>query len=49
VLAVDRENPIPTVRNGKPVSGEVERREALSELVDELPQRLTEMKLLRVN
>jgi methyltransferase-like protein len=49
LLAVDRENPIPVERNGKPVSGEIERREALSTLVDELPQRLTEMKLLRVN
>jgi hypothetical protein len=49
LLAVDRENPIPVERDGRPVSGEVERREALSELVEELPQRLTEMKLLRVN
>lgn len=49
LLAVDRENPIPVERDGRAVSGEVERREALTELVDELPQRLTEMKLLRVN
>jgi methyltransferase-like protein len=49
LLAVDRENPIPLERDGKPVSGEVERRQALTELVDELPQRLTEMKLLRLN
>jgi methyltransferase-like protein len=51
LLVVDRETPIEIdiERNGKPVSGEAERRAALTELVDELPQRLTEMKLLRAN
>jgi methyltransferase-like protein len=48
LLALDRENSIPMERDGKPVSGEAQRREALAELVDELPQRLTEMKLLRL-
>jgi methyltransferase-like protein len=49
LLAIDRETPIEMERDGKPVSGEAERREALIGLVDELPQRLTEMKLLRAN
>lgn len=46
LVAIDRQNPLPIERDGKPVSGD--RRLALAELVDELPQRLTEMKLLRV-
>jgi methyltransferase-like protein/predicted O-methyltransferase YrrM len=49
LLAVDRENPIPVDRDGTPVSDEAERRAALVGLVDELPQRLTSMKLLRVD
>ena len=48
LLVVDRENPIPIEHDGAPVSGETERRDALAELVDTLPQRLAEMKLLRV-
>jgi hypothetical protein len=39
LLAVDRQNPIPIERDGSPESGEVERRDTLAELVDELPQR----------
>lgn len=46
LVAIDRENPLPIERDGTPVPGD--RRIALAELVDELPQRLTEMKLLRV-
>lgn len=46
LMAIDRENPLPIERDGAPVSGD--RRLALAELVDELPQRLTELKLLRV-
>jgi methyltransferase-like protein len=46
--AVDREYPIPIERDGAPVSGETQRRDALAEHVDTLRQRLGEMKLLRV-
>jgi hypothetical protein len=46
LVAVDRENPLPIERDGTPVSGD--RRLALAELVDALPHRLAEMKLLRV-
>jgi methyltransferase-like protein/SAM-dependent methyltransferase len=49
LLAVDREHPIPIERDGGPGSGDAERRDALIELVDELPQRLKEMKLLHIN
>ena len=48
LLAVDREDPIPLERDGKPVSGEAERRDAVIDYIDALPQLLTEMKLLRV-
>jgi SAM-dependent methyltransferase len=46
--AIDRENPIRIERDGKQVSGEAEMRNALAEHVDAVPQRLAEMKLLRV-
>jgi methyltransferase-like protein/2-polyprenyl-3-methyl-5-hydroxy-6-metoxy-1,4-benzoquinol methylase len=48
LLAIDRDNPIPIERDGTQVSGEAEMRNALAEHVDALPQRLAEMKLLRV-
>jgi methyltransferase-like protein len=48
LLAVYRENPIPIERDGRPVSGEAETRDALIDYIDELPQLLTWMKLLRV-
>ena len=47
--AIAREDPIATERVGRPASGEVEPREALSEHVDTLPQHLAEMKLLGVS
>lgn len=49
LLALGREHPIPIERDGSPVSGEAETREALIEYIDALPQLLTEMKLLRVS
>lgn len=49
LLAVDRENPIPIERDGRPVSGEAETRDALIDYLDALPQLLREMKLLRVS
>jgi methyltransferase-like protein/predicted O-methyltransferase YrrM len=49
LLAVDRENPIGIERDGAAVSAEADRRKTLAELVDELPQRLMELKLLRVD
>jgi hypothetical protein len=49
LLAVDRDDPIPLERDGKPVSGEAERRDAVIDYIDALPQLLTEMKLLRVS
>jgi SAM-dependent methyltransferase len=48
LLAVYRDNPIPIERDGRPVSGEAETRDALINYIDELPQLLTWMKLLRV-
>lgn len=48
LVAVDREHPILIEHDGAPVTGESERHDAFAELVDTLPQRLTEMKLLRV-
>jgi SAM-dependent methyltransferase/methyltransferase-like protein len=48
LLAVDRQNPILIERDGNHVSGEAERRDALAEHIDALPQHLTEMMLLRV-
>jgi SAM-dependent methyltransferase len=47
LLAIALEEPIPVERDGQPVSGEAAMRDALSEHVDALPQRLAEMKLLR--
>jgi methyltransferase-like protein len=49
LLAVHRENPIPIERDGTPISGDAEMRDALAEQVDALPERLVEMKLLRVD
>jgi len=49
LMAVDRENPIPIERDGSPVSGEAETRDALIDYLDALPQLLAEMKLLRVS
>ena len=48
LLAIDRDTPIEIDVDGEPVSGEDERRQVLVEHVDELPQRLSEMKLLRI-
>jgi hypothetical protein len=48
LLAIDQESPIELERDGEQPSGETERREAMAEHVDTLPQRLAEMKLLRV-
>jgi methyltransferase-like protein/trans-aconitate methyltransferase len=48
LLAVDRQTPISMERDGEPVSGDTERRDFLAERIDELPQRLAEMKLSRV-
>lgn len=48
LLAVDGENPIPIERDGVQVSDETERRNAVAEHVDTLPERLAEMKLMRV-
>ena len=49
LLAVVREDTIPIERDGKPVSGEAELRDAVIDYIDALPQLLTEMKLLRVS
>jgi methyltransferase-like protein/SAM-dependent methyltransferase len=49
LLAVHHENPIPIERDGTPLSGEAETRDALAEQIDALPERLAEMKLLRVS
>ena len=49
LVAIDRASPIAIERDGAPVSGETERRDALTEAVDTLPQRLAGMKLLRVS
>jgi methyltransferase-like protein len=48
LLAIDRENPIRIERDGEPLSGDAERRDALTEYVDSMPERLTELMLLRV-
>jgi methyltransferase-like protein/2-polyprenyl-3-methyl-5-hydroxy-6-metoxy-1,4-benzoquinol methylase len=48
LLAINRENPIGIEHDGKQVSGEGELRDALAEHIDEMPQRLAEMMLLRV-
>ncbi|MBV8967021.1 MAG: class I SAM-dependent methyltransferase [Mycobacteriaceae bacterium] len=47
LLAVDGDDAIHIERDGRPLSGEAERRVALTEYVDTLPQRLAEMMLLR--
>jgi methyltransferase-like protein len=49
LLAVDRRTPIPMERDGEPVSGEGERRAFLVQHIDELPHRLAEMKLARID
>jgi len=49
LLAVHHENPIPIERDGTQVAGEAETRDALAEQIDALPERLAEMKLLRVS
>lgn len=46
LLALAREGQIPFERDGQPVSGESELREAVVAYIDALPQRLTEMKLV---
>jgi SAM-dependent methyltransferase len=48
ILAIDGADPIRIERDGQQVSGAVARRDTLVESVDTLPQRLAEMKLLRV-
>jgi hypothetical protein len=48
ILAIDNADPIRIERDGQQVFGEEARRDALVEAVDTLPQRLAEMKLLRV-
>jgi methyltransferase-like protein/2-polyprenyl-3-methyl-5-hydroxy-6-metoxy-1,4-benzoquinol methylase len=45
LLTIDRENPLRIERDGKQVSGEAERSDALAEHIDALPQRLAEMML----
>ena len=45
LLTIDRENPLRIERDGKHVSGEAERRDALAEHIDALPHRLAEMML----
>jgi methyltransferase-like protein len=49
LLNVVRENSFEIERDGKPVSDEAELRAALAEHIDGLPDRLAEMKLLRVD
>ncbi|MDT5094095.1 MAG: hypothetical protein QOH60_3458 [Mycobacterium sp.] len=46
LVALDRENPIPIEKHGTQVPIDADRRAALAEHVDALPQRLSEMKLL---
>lgn len=46
LLALAREGQISFERDGQPVSGESELREAVVAYIDALPQRLTEMKLV---
>jgi SAM-dependent methyltransferase len=48
ILAIDNADPIRIERDGQQVFGEEARHDALVEAVDTLPQRLAEMKLLRV-
>jgi methyltransferase-like protein/2-polyprenyl-3-methyl-5-hydroxy-6-metoxy-1,4-benzoquinol methylase len=48
LLAVVRDGDVEIERDGTEVSDEAQRRDALAELVDALPQRLAEMQLLRV-
>ncbi len=45
LLTIDGEDSLRIERDGKPVSGDAERRDALAELIDALPQRLAEMLL----
>ena len=45
LLTIDGEDLLRIERDGKPVSGDAERRDALAELIDALPQRLAEMML----
>jgi SAM-dependent methyltransferase len=47
LLAIDREHGIAIERDGEPVSGEDERRQAFADYVDALPEHLEELKLLR--
>jgi hypothetical protein len=49
LLAIVSEDDLMRIeRDGKQVSGEAECRDALTEHIDALPQRLEEMKLLRI-
>jgi methyltransferase-like protein len=48
LLACDRETPIDLERDGEPVTGDAERREALADHVDALPVHVAELKLMRV-
>ena len=45
LLTIDRAESLRIEHDGKPVSGEAERRDALAEHIDALPQRLAEMML----
>jgi hypothetical protein len=48
LVTIVRENPVSIERDGAPVSGETELRDAVAEHVDGTPRRLAEMKLLRL-
>jgi hypothetical protein len=48
LVAIAGEHPLLVERDCEQVSGEAELRDALAEHIDSLPQRLAEMKLMRV-
>jgi methyltransferase-like protein len=48
LLACDRDAPIDLERDGEPVTADAERRQALADRVDALPEHLRELKLMRV-
>jgi methyltransferase-like protein len=48
LLACDRDTPIDIARDGEPVTGDAERRKALADHVDALPEHVAELKLMRV-
>lgn len=48
LVSIFRENPVALERDGVPVSGEAELRDAIAEHVDATPRRLADMRLLRI-